>query len=102
LAPVPALSSVSRFTSSDNSSPVGFAKERLLRRARTLIEPPFLVSSTSALATATKQLWLLYIGYGIIGGAGLGIAYISPVSPLQKWFPDWCVGSLCCAAIRII
>jgi len=43
----------------------------------------------AALATGTKQLWLLYVGYGIIGGCGLGIAYISPVSPLQKWFPDW-------------
>ncbi|KAI9003409.1 major facilitator superfamily domain-containing protein [Hyaloraphidium curvatum] len=43
----------------------------------------------AAVATVTKQLWLLYIGYGIIGGAGLGVAYISPVSPLQKWFPDW-------------
>ncbi len=37
---------------------------------------------------ATDQLWLLYLGYGVIGGVGLGIGYISPVSTLIKWFPD--------------
>lgn len=31
---------------------------------------------------------LLYFGYGVLGGAGLGLCYISPVSALQKWFPD--------------
>ena len=36
----------------------------------------------------THQLWLLYVGYGVIGGIGLGIGYISPVSTLIKWFPD--------------
>ncbi|MGY1622564.1 OFA family MFS transporter [Geodermatophilus sp. SYSU D00965] len=36
----------------------------------------------------TRQLWLLYLGYGVIGGIGLGIGYISPVSTLIKWFPD--------------
>ncbi|PRY52921.1 MFS transporter [Knoellia remsis] len=45
----------------------------------------FLVGS---LGIATKQLWLLYLGYGFIGGIGLGIGYISPVSTLIKWFPD--------------
>jgi MFS family permease len=34
------------------------------------------------------QLWLVYLGYGVIGGIGLGIGYISPVSTLIKWFPD--------------
>jgi len=34
------------------------------------------------------QLWLLYLGYGVLGGCGLGIGYISPVSTLIKWFPD--------------
>jgi MFS family permease len=33
-------------------------------------------------------LWLVYLGYGVIGGCGLGIGYISPVSTLIKWFPD--------------
>ncbi|MEV4619269.1 OFA family MFS transporter [Asanoa sp. NPDC049573] len=42
----------------------------------------------SALGIATGQLWLVYLGYGVIGGIGLGIGYISPVSTLIKWFPD--------------
>jgi len=37
---------------------------------------------------ATGQLWLVYFGYGFIGGIGLGLGYISPVSTLIKWFPD--------------
>src|SRR4051812_48803580 len=41
-----------------------------------------------ALGIATKQLWLIYLGYGVIGGIGLGIGYIAPVSTLIKWFPD--------------
>ncbi len=34
------------------------------------------------------QFWLLVLGYGVLGGVGLGIGYISPVSTLIKWFPD--------------
>ena len=34
------------------------------------------------------HLWLLYLGYGVIGGCGLGLGYVSPVSTLIKWFPD--------------
>jgi MFS family permease len=45
----------------------------------------FLVGSVGI---ATDQLWLVYLGYGFIGGIGLGIGYISPVSTLIKWFPD--------------
>lgn len=41
-----------------------------------------------ALGISTGQLWLVYFGYGFIGGIGLGIGYISPVSTLMKWFPD--------------
>jgi MFS family permease len=41
-----------------------------------------------ALGIATTQLWLVYLGYGVIGGIGLGLGYISPVSTLIKWFPD--------------
>ena len=40
------------------------------------------------LGIETGQLWLLYLGYGVLGGIGLGIGYISPVSTLIKWFPD--------------
>jgi MFS family permease len=42
----------------------------------------------SALGVQLHQLWLIYLGYGVIGGIGLGIGYISPVSTLIKWFPD--------------
>ncbi|WIM98729.1 MFS transporter [Actinoplanes oblitus] len=42
----------------------------------------------SALGIGTRQLWLVYLGYGVLGGIGLGIGYISPVSTLIKWFPD--------------
>nr|WP_210407982.1 OFA family MFS transporter [Allokutzneria sp. NRRL B-24872] len=42
----------------------------------------------SALGAATAQYWLVVLGYGVIGGIGLGIGYISPVSTLIKWFPD--------------
>ncbi|WP_435103295.1 L-lactate MFS transporter [Arhodomonas sp. AD133] len=42
----------------------------------------------SALGVQTHQLWLLYLGYGVLGGIGLGIGYVSPVSTLIKWFPD--------------
>jgi MFS family permease len=42
----------------------------------------------AALGVIWHQLWLLYLGYGVIGGIGLGLGYISPVSTLIKWFPD--------------
>lgn len=42
----------------------------------------------SALGVATQQYWLVVLGWGGVGGIGLGIGYISPVSTLIKWFPD--------------
>jgi len=45
----------------------------------------FLVSAAGVHA---HQLWMIYLGYGVIGGIGLGLGYISPVSTLIKWFPD--------------
>jgi MFS family permease len=42
----------------------------------------------STIGILTHQLWLMWIGSGIIGGIGLGLGYISPVSTLIKWFPD--------------
>jgi MFS family permease len=42
----------------------------------------------SYLGVTWHQLWLLYVGYGFVGGIGLGLGYISPVSTLIKWFPD--------------
>jgi MFS family permease len=41
-----------------------------------------------AIGIITHQLWLLWLGSGVIGGIGLGLGYISPVSTLVKWFPD--------------
>src|SRR5947209_6847936 len=42
----------------------------------------------SALGVYLHQLWVIYLGYGVIGGTGLGIGYISPVATLIRWFPD--------------
>jgi MFS family permease len=42
----------------------------------------------SALGIYTHQMWLMWFGSGVIGGIGLGLGYISPVSTLIKWFPD--------------
>ncbi|MDB5988799.1 MAG: permease [Herbaspirillum sp.] len=42
----------------------------------------------SALGVYTHQIWLMWLGSGVIGGIGLGLGYISPVSTLIKWFPD--------------
>jgi MFS family permease len=42
----------------------------------------------SAFGVKTHQLWLMWLGSGVIGGIGLGLGYISPVSTLIKWFPD--------------
>ena len=41
-----------------------------------------------SLGIALHQLWLIYLGYGVIGGCGLGLGYVSPVSTLIRWFPD--------------
>ncbi len=42
----------------------------------------------SAIGIYLHQIWFLYLGYGVLGGIGLGLGYISPVSTLIKWFPD--------------
>ena len=42
----------------------------------------------SAIGVYVHQIWLLWLGSGVIGGIGLGLGYISPVSTLIKWFPD--------------
>ena len=41
-----------------------------------------------SIGIATHQLWLVYLGYGALGGCGLGLGYVSPVSTLLRWFPD--------------
>jgi MFS family permease len=42
----------------------------------------------SALGVKLHNIWLIYLGYGVLGGCGLGLGYITPVSTLIKWFPD--------------
>ena len=42
----------------------------------------------SALGVYWHQIWLVYLGYGVLGGIGLGLGYVSPVSTLIKWFRD--------------
>jgi MFS family permease len=42
----------------------------------------------SAFGVRVHNIWIVYFGYGIVGGIGLGLGYISPVSTLIKWFPD--------------
>jgi MFS family permease len=42
----------------------------------------------SALGVYIHQLWIIWLGLGLVGGVGLGLGYISPVSTLVKWFPD--------------
>src|ERR1700753_854434 len=42
----------------------------------------------AAIGVWLHQLWIVYLGYGVLGGVGLGLGYISPVSTLIKWFPD--------------
>lgn len=42
----------------------------------------------AALGVRFHQIWLLYFGYGIVGGIGLGLGYLAPVATLIRWFPD--------------
>jgi MFS transporter, OFA family, oxalate/formate antiporter len=42
----------------------------------------------ASFAGSAEQYWLLILGYGVISGFGLGVAYIVPIAMLQKWFPD--------------
>jgi OFA family oxalate/formate antiporter-like MFS transporter len=42
----------------------------------------------SYFALKNESLPLLYFGYGIVGGIGLGLAYVTPVAVASKWFPD--------------
>ncbi|HWE35781.1 MAG TPA: OFA family MFS transporter [Isosphaeraceae bacterium] len=42
----------------------------------------------SSVGVAWHNIWLIYLGYGVIGGIGLGLGYIAPVATLVRWFPD--------------
>jgi len=41
-----------------------------------------------SLALALDSLWLFYLGYGVVGGAGIGMGYVTPVATAAKWYPD--------------
>ena len=53
---------------------------------RRAVSPPG--SSSRRVGVSLHMIWLVYLGYGVLGGIGLGLGYISPVSTLIKWFPD--------------
>jgi len=42
----------------------------------------------AAVGVHLHRIWLLYVGYGVLGGCELGIGYIAPVTTLIQWFPD--------------
>ena len=42
----------------------------------------------SAFGVSVHNIWLIYLGYGVLGGCGLGLGSITPVSTLMKWLPD--------------
>ena len=64
--------------------------ERNGPRKAMVLSATFWVSGflVAALGVSLGQLWIVYLGYGVLGGIGLGIGYISPVSTLIAWFPD--------------
>lgn len=63
--------------------------ERRGPRAAALLAAALFASghAVAGVAVATGSLWLFLLGYGVVGGIGLGIGYISPVSTLVAWFP---------------
>jgi len=42
----------------------------------------------ASLALSIDSIWLFYLGYGVIGGAGIGMGYVTPVATAAKWYPD--------------
>jgi len=50
-----------------------------------LFSAGYLVAS---LALSLDSIWLFYLGYGVIGGAGIGMGYVTPVATVAKWYPD--------------
>ena len=50
-----------------------------------LFSAGYLVAS---LALSLDAIWLFYLGYGVIGGAGIGMGYVTPVATVAKWYPD--------------
>lgn len=69
---------------------MGHFVEKYGPRASGLVSTTFFAvgMAMAGYAVQIESLWLLYLGYGVFGGIGLGIGYITPVSTLVKWFPD--------------
>ncbi|MDE2804270.1 MAG: OFA family MFS transporter [Gemmatimonadota bacterium] len=42
----------------------------------------------ASLALSLDSIWIFYLGYGVIGGAGIGMGYVTPVATVAKWYPD--------------
>ncbi|WP_017727244.1 L-lactate MFS transporter [Halalkalibacterium ligniniphilum] len=69
---------------------MGHFVEKYGPRVSGLVSAAFFGAGTlgAGFAVSIESLWLLYITYGVLGGIGLGVGYITPVSTLVKWFPD--------------
>ena len=69
---------------------MGHFVEKFGPRLSGLVSTIFFISGLllSSYAISVESLPLLYLGYGVLSGIGLGIGYIAPVSTLVKWFPD--------------
>ena len=89
----PAWAGCSRCSSCCSASPPrsGAAGSSASARARPASSQPVCWAGglvLGAIGVYIHQLWLMWLGAGVIGGVGLGLGYISPVSTLIKWFPD--------------
>lgn len=90
LSEVSLIFSIAIFFLGTSAAFMGHFVEARGPRASGLISTVFFASGliVSGFAVQIESLWLLYLGYGVLGGIGLGIGYITPVSTLVKWFPD--------------
>ena len=68
--------------------PLGRGRRPAPRDVRRRRSASAAASWSRALGVSCTTLWIVYLGYGVLGGFGLGLGYISPVSTLIKWFPD--------------
>lgn len=77
--------------------------EKLGPRATGLLGASMFATSFAigSLGIATHSLPLLYLGYGLVGGATMGITYVPPISTLIKWFPDRKVRRPVCVHLHI-
>ncbi len=90
LTPIAIIFSIAIVTLGISAASAGTWMERHGPRRAMFVSAIFFCSglAVGAVGIATKNLWLLYFGYGVLSGIGLGVGYISPVSTLIKWFPD--------------